>query len=305
MAADDSMQMEGILQHHTHAIIDWMHVVPDVWHEELQVHPLVPRYFRGTDDDIMPVLLTLDTLSEAHRKLLCANLEDAKDRPDRLMLACLLRAEPNVSHSSLAFHLTKMLMLDGQGRKGVDQLFRYYHIGMFLQMLRIFRPAQMRQFFGPVQAYAFQFQREWVPFTPPEVTTDVVIPRYWFVNEAQEQKIACVGLINKVLIRWKEKTGLRWESVESFHAHAEKVEQILIFSVQRYQLRDFNDQLLFAEHSLLYGEHFHEHPKIQPLLQATQEKGWGYAGDCADITEDDWKAISAFSAARQGLQTNG
>jgi len=281
----------ALLRQYTHAIIDMAGVVSDDWHDELPVRPLVPRFFLNTDDDIMPVLLTLDSVSEAHMKLLGANLEDAKDRPFMRLLSCLLYVAPDTHSNSLAHHLTNMLMLDGPGREGPGKLIRYYRNDVFLHLLRILPPPRIRQLFGPVQTWTLPFQQGWPAFAPPEITGSA--PAYWAVNEEQEQRIKQIGLINNILIRRKEKTGMRWASVEDFHADAEKVERILLFSERRYQLRDEPDQILFAEHSLLYGEAFHEHPKIQQLLQVVQGKGWGYAGGCAEITENDWKDIAA------------
>jgi len=285
----DSPQM-ALLKRHTHALIDWASVVYERWHDELPVHPLVPHYFRS-DANRMPVLLTLDSVSDAHMRLLCANLEDAENRPFMQMLACLLRVGEETSHDSLVFHLTSMLMLDGPGRDGARRLLKYCQGGVFLHLLRILPPRRIRQLFGPVQTWSVPFQREWITFTPPE-TTDL-IPTYWAVDEKQQQRIGRIGHINTVLIRWRDQTNRRWASIDDFHADAEKVDQILIFAEHRYQLRDLEDRLAFAEHSMTYGEHFHEHPRIQQIMQAVQEKGWGYAEKSLVITEDDWKAIEA------------
>jgi len=286
----DSPQMD-LLSRHTHAIIDWASVVPADWHKELPVQPLVPRYFLNTDDDIMPVLLTLESLSDAHLKLLCDNLEDAETRPYMLMPTCLLHVDSGVHPDSLTHHLTSLLMLNGPNRDGAGRLLRYYYPSIFLHLLRILPPKRIRQLFGPVWGWSVPFQREWVALTPPEITGP--IPQYWAVNEEQNQRIRRIGLINNVLTRYRDKTNQRWASVDAFHADAEKLDRNLLSYVRRYQLRVFNDQLLFGVHSLLYGENFHEHPKIQQLMQIVQKKGWDYAGESVNITDDDWREIKA------------
>ena len=292
MAADDSMQMKELLQQHTHAIIDWTSVVPADWHKELQVQPLVPRFFRGTDDDNMPVLLTLGSLSETHKQQLCNNLEDAKARPYMNMLSSLLCVDSQVHPDSLAHHLTNLLMLNGPGREGVDRLLKYYYPAVFLHLLRILPPKRIRQLFGPIEIWSLPFQKEWIGLMPPETTG--AIPMYWAVNEEQEQRLARIGLLNRILGLWREKTKQRWENVEAFHKDAEKLDQILLLYVHRYRLQVFEDQILFGVHFLLYGEDFHEHPKIQQILQTVQETGLGYTGGCIDVTEEDWATIAAY-----------
>ena len=280
---------QELLLRHTHAIIDWTTVVPDDWHQALPVEPLVPRYFLNTDDDAMPVLLTLGKLNETQMRRLCENLEEAQSRPYMLIPSCLLRVDSDVSPKTLTYHLINKLMLDGPGREGVNRLLKYHRSELFLHLLRILPPPRIRQLFGPIQLWSVPFQREWVAFTPPQVTST---PQYWAVREEQNQRIARIGIINDVLKRWQEKTGHRWASVEAFHADAEKTERLLLSGVRRYRLRVYEDQRHFGVHCLLYGEDFHEHPRIQKIMRTVQENGWGYAGECAEITEKEWEAIA-------------
>jgi len=291
------------LQWHTHAIIDWTAVVPEDWHKELPVEPLVPRYFLNTDDDFMPVLLTLNELSETQMRRLSENLEEAVRRPYMLIPASLLNVDPDVRPKSLVHHLTDKLMLEGPGRKDSSCLIRYYRGDTFLHLLRILPPRRIRQLFGPILKWSIPFQKEWITFTPPENVD--VIPQLWATtNEEQSQRIELIGLINNVLKRWRDKTGHRWESVEALHADAEKVERLLRLGKHRYRLRVYEDQRLFGEHGLLYGENFHEHPRIQKIMQTVQENGWGYAGESAEITEEDWKTIATAWRSPATFQTN-
>jgi len=290
----DSWQRDHLARF-THAIIDFTSVVFEDWHQELPVEPLVPHYFRS-DADVMPVLLTLDSLSDAHLDLLCENLEQAKDSPYMLLLSCLLHVAPDTHPKILAHHLTQLLMLDGPGREGVNCLLRYHHKSIFLHLLRILSPKRVRQLFGPVSVWSVPFQQEWTDFPAPDIAGP--IPTYWAIDAEQAARLGRIDLINNVLIRWKEKTGLRWASVEAFHADAENVDRILCFAGHHYRLRANEDLLLFAEHALLHGEDFHTHPTLQPLLQTVQEKGWGYAAGSARITSEDWKAIAAASNRR-------
>jgi len=290
MAADS--QYQDLLQRHTHAIIDWTAVVPENWHQELAVEPLVPRYFLNTDDDIMPVLLTLDEISETQMRRLCENLEEADNRPYMLIPACLLHVDPDVHPKALTHHLTDKLMLEGPGRKNSFRLIRYYHGGIFLNLLRILPPPRIQQLFGPVLEWSIPFQKEWISFTPPETTE--VIPRFWTTtSEEQSQRIERIDIINGILKRWREISGHRWESVEALHADAEKTERFLLLGAHRYRLRVYEDQRLFGVHCLLYGENFHEHPRIQKIMHTVQENGWGYTGECVEITEEEWEAIAA------------
>jgi hypothetical protein len=290
----DPLYYRHLLECHTHAIIDWTSIVSADWHQALPVQPLVPHFFRNTDEDYMPVLLTLDSLDETHRERLVDNLTDAEGSPYMLMLSCLLRASPEVDSDSLACHLTDMLMLNGPGREGRDRLLRYHYSSIFLHLLRILRPNRIRQLFGPVEVWSVPFQREWIAFTPPE--TNVPTPVYWAVKEKQDQRIECIGLINAILVRYRDETNHRWANVDDFHVDAEKVDRILTFAGQHYRLRDENDLVLFALHSLLYGEGFHRHQKIQELMQTVQAKGWGYAEDSFNVTADDWKHIASHAA---------
>ena len=290
---------QALLLQHTHAIIDWTIVVYQGWLRELPAQPLVPRPFRNTDDDIMPALLTLGSLSETYRKKLTNNLEEAQSRPYMLIPACLLHVDPGLSPNSLTHHLIDKLMLDGPGREGAKRLLKYHRSELFLHLLRILPPPRIRQLFGPIQAWSVPFQREWLTFTPPAVTS---IPKYWAVNEEQSQRIARIDIINDVLKRWQKKTGHEWESVEAFHADAEKTERLLLSGVSRYRMVLYEDQLLFGLHSLLYGEDFHEHPRIQHILRTVQREGWGYTGGCASVTEEEWEDIAAARPDRVTIE---
>jgi len=286
-------QYQDLLQRHTHAVFDWTAVVPDDWHQELPVEPLVPRYFRNTDDDFFPVLLTLEELSDTQMRRLGENLEEAARRPYMLIPACLLYVDPDVHSKALVHHLTDKLMLEGPGRKKAgDRLIRYYYGGIFLHLLRILPPPRVRQLFGPVLKWSIPFQKEWISFMPPQTTE--VIPRFWTTtDEEQSQRIERIGILNDVLKSWRERTGHRWDSVDALHADADKLERLLLSGVTRYRIRVYEDQFLFGLHSLLYGEDFHEHPKIRQIMQTVQKEGWGYAGGCMEITEEGWEEIVA------------
>ena len=274
---------------HTHAIIKWSGVVSADWHKELPVHPLVPRYLRS-DADKMPVLLKLDELSDAQIEQFCLNLEVAAENPRLHLLSCLLDVSPETSTGSLVFHLAEKLLLNGFRPKGQKLLLYYYRSKAFLLLRRVFSPEQLCQFYGPVQSWTVPFQNEWMSFPPPQATG--VVPELWMASDGQVQRIQRIGPINEVLGRQMKETNQRWESLDDFYADAEKIDRILVCAEQNYHLRDDDDLLVFAEHALKNGEHFHWHPMIQERLQVVAQQGWGYAQASAKLTEDDWKKIA-------------
>lgn len=292
MSADSRFM--NLLSSHTHAIILWPQVVSSVWHQKLPVHPLVPRNYES-DARMMPVLLKLDEAGSNLLKQICGNLEEAVESPSMHLLSCLLNVPSETSTSSLVFHLTDKLMLNGFKPKGHKFILYYFRSKAFLLMQRVLAPEQMRQLFGPIETWTVLFQNEWTAFMPPETTR--IIPELWMASDEQLQRIQHIGLINQVLDQQIEETNQRWASLDDFYAAAEKVEQTLAFAVQRYHMLDYDDIILFAGHAMKYGKDFHRHPNIRGLLRIVEQQGWGYAQESMSLTEEDWKNIAALRPA--------
>jgi len=290
MAIDEFQPME-FLRRHTHALVKWTAVVSEDWHKELPVHPIVPKTLIA-DTDCCPVLLDLAELNNAQMDRLYWNLVEAEKYSYRHLLSSLLYVPPEVSTKSLVFHLTNKVIPDAHHTTGQILVLNYYMPMVFPHMWRIFSPERIRQLFGPIKEWSIPFQNEWTTFTPPETTG--VIPRYWSATNEQVQSVLRIGLINQIFEYRMEATGMRWANLDEFHADATKLDQILVFAEQHYQMRDKDDLISFGLHAMLYGTDFHRHPKIQEMLKDVAQKGWGYTPNSMDLTEEDWQAIAAW-----------
>jgi hypothetical protein len=277
-----------LLAQHNYAIVDIATVDPAPWHKELPLEPLVPQDLRG-DADKMPALLPL-TPGEPYMERLQSNLEEAEGDPASHVLSCLLAVAPQTSPTTVQWHLRNNLILHSP--RGERALFRYYDSRVFVHLNRILNPERIRALFGPIQTWTYRFQNQWHSATAPEING--IIPRLCSATAPQRDKLDRVILVNKVLNQWQQKLGRPWRGQEEYTACAERTDQAMETASQTYQLHEAADLTAFATHTLQYGTYFHQHPKIQRVLDKTKPNGnTGYSNLAGTLNEHDWAAIAA------------
>jgi hypothetical protein len=279
---------EELLAQHNYAIIDRALLEDESEIDGLPVEPLVPHEMRG-DVGILPMLLPLEA-EAPYIKTLIETFEAADFGLGRYPFTCLLTA-PGVTPSRMKAHLTARLVLHSP--RGGKDLLRYYDPRVFPHLVRILTPEQLRALYGPIQAWTFIFQQAWQSLSVPEVAG--IVPGFWVVDDEQHAQLNRVIQLNTVLSTRQDKPDRAWVSLAEYSDAAQTADAALKTAQTHYRLSEA-DSAVFALHALEYGEQFHRHPRIQPLLRAArQNKDMPYAATASKLDARSWAQVAAES----------
>jgi hypothetical protein len=270
---------EQILARHGYVIIN-LNGLPENKAEALQaalpLSRLVPTGLKG-DTARMPVLLSVADLDDARRTALRAHLQMFEEKGH----ACLLDA-PEATDREVRLHLTRRLLIESPRGK---IFLRYFDPRVFPHLVRILPPDRVRALFGPIQHWTIPFQKSWRSYERPEVSG--IIPLHWTTDAQQADYILKrIGPTNTVLRRWCAGLGRDIPPAE-FDSLAAHIDRALL-AARQYGLHADNDITAFALHLIEHGEHFHRHPRIQPLLENNR-----YETATALFNKQDWAEITA------------
>jgi hypothetical protein len=219
-AQSAAVDCETLLARHDYAIIDRAALFDESEAGDLPVEPLVPRILKN-DAGKMPWLVPL-TPGEPHMEMLAYHLECVEKGSGPCLLSCLLAA-PESTPGHMGIHLTKRLILHSP--RGGKDLLRYYDPRVFQNLPRILKPEQLRALYGPVTAWTFRFQDEWLTLPAPEVSG--VVPEYWAVNDAQRVRLNQVILLHPVLDAHRKQLGRPWRDLDEYAAVADAASRAL------------------------------------------------------------------------------
>jgi hypothetical protein len=283
--AEPQTPEQALLARHHYAVVDRTLLAPEQWHDNLPLQPIVP--FNMNDSTRYPALLPLAELTPPQQELLCTNLREAEYTRDRV-ISCLFAA-PDTPTPQILFHLSHCLAFRRSAQP--THLLRYYDSRVFPHLCRILTPQLLRGLFGPISVWTYLFQNEWISVTPP---ADIP-PRSFTTTTTAEKwnQMLHIIHINEALRLWREKLDQPWAGPEEFNDASAKVDRVLQTADRDYpQLEDDAALITFSLHSLLYGEHFYRHPRIQALLHDIKQTGTHYTTATDALDEQAWLAIA-------------
>ena len=274
------MNASELLQRHQFALVDRAHLIPQEWHEELPLMPLVHEELEASPDRL-PALLPLKP-DASYMKALALNLELAKEEPDMCSPCALLATAPGTKPTRLQKQLTSCLVVPVLPRNSKAYI-RYFDPTVFPKLSRIIAPSRWSLLYGSVLEWVIPFQKEWISFPAPEPEHRVAL---WSITEQEWDRIARIRLVNEALTEYGMALDHPWASFVEYDEASMLAERAILEAHKHYGIEDWDDLLAYALHALWYGEHFHRHPRIQGLLRRLPPEGYGAAA--AKISETVW-----------------
>ena len=289
MTASDYL---ALIARHDYAIVDLFKLFPEPWHEEFPIVRLLLNLKREYNR-FAPGLLSLKALDGKQLERLDKNQKLAETGGEQRLIANLFTA-PGASEKKVEAHLKVLNIPDVPEPEGKTWL-GYYDPRAFLHILRVMDTPSLRCFYGPIQTWTVFINDEWREFTKPEHERT---PAWWHLSAEQWLRLSRTGIINMALAKHKANTALTWQDIDEFNALSEQADRAIVIAQVNYHLKTPNDLSEFAMHSLLYGENFHRHPRIQHLLEEVRIRG--EASSYADATrarmrKEDWASVAAES----------
>jgi hypothetical protein len=275
---------ENLLASHDYAIFSGATIAAAPWLKTLPLRRLVPRELPG-DVEKMPALLALKPLTEPYIAYLSENLEDAEAGVMPHLISGLITVTPDTTPEAIEKHLTSRIVLNSpQGKVYL----RYFDPRVFIHLHRILDINKVRTLYGPIQTWTITFQKRWISLPAPDDGPKLLS---WGVTTPQRKRLDDVGLINRALLVYSRERGWPLSRQDEFDM-ATRIAEEAITRARNYKLKDKDDLIAFAAHTLAHGNRFDMHPRIQSLLGAARRGEVSYAG-AAIFDEQEWAEINA------------
>lgn len=285
----------GLLQTHDYALID-RYVIGDALRDIAaiapELWPIVPAGME-VDANKFPALLPLATLADDARQALFALLEHAHDAQAALPIVCLFKSSGSVKQ--LRWHwMQQMLVQTAQGQK--FQL-RSYVPSVFVQLQRIYSPAQIKSLFGDISVWSIYHDQRWHSLNAP----DGLPTQSHLIGESQLGQLFRVQVINRTLgelnvqpdgdqLDGSMRPRYRGADPAGYFAISNTIDELTL-RAQAQGLAREDDQVQFALHGLIQHPHFDTHPRIRKLLTEMDSEEQTYLDAAALLQPEDWQRI--------------
>ena len=277
------LSIPSILADHQYALVDRFSVGEQAC-EGLPIEPLIPTVLSG-DAEKMPGLLALDPKAPYLPRLI-KNIQYANEGIQQHLLSALLAVPPEIEQETLHDHLTEYSAIFLP--RAEKYFLRSFDPRVFPHLVfRILNAKQVRCLFGPILAWTFRFQTEWVRVPVPEI--DGPFPS--ILTASAEQRIALddVIVLNAALLQREQALDREWAGFDEWRAAMEDAVVALQVARKICRLVNTDDLVAFVRHALLHGAFFYRHETIQRLLKDAIQHS--YAARAALLKKEDWALI--------------
>lgn len=289
-----------LLKEHEYALIDRC-LMGDSQQDIAEIAPdLLPIVPMGMEGDIesLPALLDLSTLSNDAHQALFSLLESKHHAQEILPIVCLFKCDASIEQ--LHRHWVQKIIV--QTTLGKKFLLRSYAPSVFVQLQRIYSPAQIRALFGNIKVWSIYHDQCWHSITAPTVEAS----NHRLIEETQLAQLLRIQAINRTLAELtaqpnnlqadgttetnSQRPHYRADDPADYFAMSRTVDS-LIAHAQAYGLTSEDDQVLFALHGCSLSPQFDAHPRIQQLLAERDPQEQTYHDVVALLQPEDWQRI--------------
>lgn len=252
--------------------------------EDLPNTPLVAGALQE-QQHLFPRLVTLRSLPEPQRMDLLGRSERWQRDSDMPLFSALLQSR--ASPGRVASHLTKRMLLvspeDGQ------VWLRYHDPRVFKHLEWLFTDAQMRAFFGPIEAWTWcdPLNGKWYRRSQPESAPSAGLQ----LSKEQWGSLRRMKLLN-LSLRAISRKSLQ---IVLDGEVASRLDGYLREAIDQEGMSEPDDVRLYAEHALRYGVQLHQHPTMRTLIEDARTGECSYVGSCAELSDADLSAMAKQS----------
>lgn len=281
-----------LLQEHQYALIDraalgnaLFQIIPSTY----PLHPIIPLGWEN-HAATFPALLELGKLTPDERTTLFVLLENAHCGQQRLPIVCLFKSAHTLEQ--LRYHwMQKIMVSTSQGQK---IHLPSYTPGVFVQLQRLYTPAQFNALFGNLEAWSIYHDQAWHTLHASQHLSHHPADTRTVLSDALLTRMFRIPTINRVLKKLPQRPPQRPRyqaaAPNEYFTLSETIET-LILRAHTHGLERVEEQVAFALHGLTIHPEFDRHPRIQQLLTTLNRQEQTYEDISALLQPQDWQQI--------------
>lgn len=185
---------------------------------------------------------------------------------------------PSELCSRLANYLTQTI-------ENKNYILRYYDPRVLIQLSWMYSAEELIRFYSltGVSEWTFYFNNQWntliLEHKKPNINS-IISPQLNY------QQFARISFINQLISKYKP-----IQSLDDYLTLSKLINNALVKAEIHYHFSNKNDQSIFVQHSLLYGEDFDLTPTMQKVLKGQFSRDSRYGDRVASFNHKDWQRV--------------